>query len=255
MEEIVYLSIRFGCTAYLLYKVWKQKERIGKICDLLYTPRNRPQAEKDNGEPGNAQDVMGATRFVYLDENAGKTVAPYMSQQLETGSDFIGADKDIPEDEVECKLPLEEMRMLKEEQEELDSRSPETEAIAPMVTPADLLNVGDVLLNLNGAGSDENKSYRAAMTLHSIRETDMFELFSSQVENKKLIEELMGKYVDKATGFISYKSKNGKDLKALELPGLWNGAMSDWNTVFVEVPLTTFNPVKTVNDLLREQHQ
>ena len=63
------------------------------------------------------------------------------------------------------------------------------------------------------------------------------------------------KYVDKATGFISYKSKNGKELKALELPGLWNGAMSDWNTVFVEVPLSTFNPVKTVNDLLREQHQ
>ena len=63
------------------------------------------------------------------------------------------------------------------------------------------------------------------------------------------------KYVDKATGFISYKSKGGKDLKALELPGLWNGAMSDWNTVFVEVPLSTFNPVKTVNDLLREQHQ
>ena len=62
-------------------------------------------------------------------------------------------------------------------------------------------------------------------------------------------------HVDKATGFISYKSKGGKELKALELPGLWNGAMSDWNTVFVEVPLTTFNPVKTVNDLLREQHQ
>lgn len=63
------------------------------------------------------------------------------------------------------------------------------------------------------------------------------------------------KYVDPATGFISSKSKSGRNLKALELPGLWNGAMSDWNTVFVEVPLTTFNPVKTVNDLLREQHQ
>lgn len=62
-------------------------------------------------------------------------------------------------------------------------------------------------------------------------------------------------FVDKATGFISYKSKSGKALKALELPGLWNGAMSDWNTVFVEVPLSTFNPVKTVNDLLRDQHQ
>ncbi len=63
------------------------------------------------------------------------------------------------------------------------------------------------------------------------------------------------KYVDPSTGFISQKSKNGKELQALELPGLWNGAMSDWNTIFVEVPLSTFNPVKTVNDLLREQHQ
>ena len=62
-------------------------------------------------------------------------------------------------------------------------------------------------------------------------------------------------FVDHTTGFISSKSKNGKELKALELHGLWNGAMSDWNTVFVEVPLSTFNPVKTVNDLLREQHQ
>ena len=62
-------------------------------------------------------------------------------------------------------------------------------------------------------------------------------------------------YVDPQTGFISSKSKDGKELKALELPGLWNGAMSDWNTIFVEVSLGTFNPVKTVNDLLREQHQ
>lgn len=63
------------------------------------------------------------------------------------------------------------------------------------------------------------------------------------------------KYTDPQTGFISSKSKGGRELKALELPGLWNGAMSDWNTVFVEVPIETFNPVKTVNDLLRPQHQ
>ena len=63
------------------------------------------------------------------------------------------------------------------------------------------------------------------------------------------------KYVDPQTGFISNKSKDGKELLALELPGLWNGAMSRWNTIFVEVPVSTFNPVKTVNDLLREQHQ
>lgn len=62
-------------------------------------------------------------------------------------------------------------------------------------------------------------------------------------------------FVDESTGFLSSKSKNGRELRALELPGLWNGAMSDWNTIFVEVPLATFNPVKTVNDLLRETHQ
>lgn len=63
------------------------------------------------------------------------------------------------------------------------------------------------------------------------------------------------RFVDPETGFISIKSKDGKDLKALEHPGLWNGAMADWTTVFVEVPLATFSPVKTLNDLLRKEHQ
>ncbi len=62
-------------------------------------------------------------------------------------------------------------------------------------------------------------------------------------------------YIDPQTGFISLKSQNGKDVKAQELPGLWNGAMSDWITVFVETPLITFNPVKAINDLLRKEHQ
>ncbi len=62
-------------------------------------------------------------------------------------------------------------------------------------------------------------------------------------------------YVDENTGFISIKSIAGEDVKALELPGLWNGAMSKWNTFFVEVPMITFNPVKTVNDLLRQEHR
>jgi hypothetical protein len=62
-------------------------------------------------------------------------------------------------------------------------------------------------------------------------------------------------YRDMNTGFITEKSKSGKVLKALELPGLWNGAMADWNTLFVEVPILTFNPVKTSNDLLRPEHQ
>ncbi len=63
------------------------------------------------------------------------------------------------------------------------------------------------------------------------------------------------KFSDPDTGFISEKSYHGKPIKALELPGLWNGAMANWNTIFVEVPLITFNPVKTVNDLLNKAHQ
>lgn len=62
-------------------------------------------------------------------------------------------------------------------------------------------------------------------------------------------------YVDEKAAFITMKTKVGKDLKALELPGLWNGTMAFWNTVFVEVPIITFNPVKTVNDLLKPPHQ
>lgn len=62
-------------------------------------------------------------------------------------------------------------------------------------------------------------------------------------------------FVDPATAFISEKSVEGTEIKALELPGLWNGAMSDWNTILLEVPAATFNPVKTVNDLLRPAHR
>jgi hypothetical protein len=64
----------------------------------------------------------------------------------------------------------------------------------------------------------------------------------------------LSRFVNEEAGFISSKSYEGRKLKALELPGLWNGAMSNWNTTFVEVPLITFNPVKTVADLLRKEH-
>ena len=63
------------------------------------------------------------------------------------------------------------------------------------------------------------------------------------------------KYTDPKTGFISSKSAGGRELRAQELPGLWNGAMANWNTVFVEVPISTFSPVKVVQDLLRPEHQ
>jgi hypothetical protein len=75
------------------------------------------------------------------------------------------------------------------------------------------------------------------------------------VKNYKGEKYDLSKFIDHKAAFISSKTKSGKNLKALELPGLWNGSMANWNTIFVEVPLITFNPVKTVNDLLKAPHQ
>ena len=86
--------------------------------------------------------------------------------------------------------------MLKEEQEELDAISPETDVVSQAVTPDDLDNAGDVLFKLNDADKDEEKSLRAAITLYTIRNTDLYDVFSSQMENKEVIEKLFGKYLD-----------------------------------------------------------
>ena len=180
MGTIVYLSIRLACACYILYKVCGQKKKIREICDLLYAklpPVKQKEPENVLSEPGGESGVMGSTRFVYLDEDAGKSVAPYMSQPLETAADFIGEEEDVAEEEVECKLPA-------------------VDAVSRAVTPDDLDNAGNVLFKLNDADKDEGKSLRAALTLHTIRETDLFEIFSSQVENKNVIDSLMGKYLD-----------------------------------------------------------
>ena len=75
------------------------------------------------------------------------------------------------------------------------------------------------------------------------------------LKNHKGIPFNLKEYIDYEQVFISSKSLGEAQIKALELPGLWNGSMAGWNTVFVEVPILTFNPVKTVNDLLKSTHQ
>lgn len=195
MEEIIYLSVRLACATYILYKVWGQKTKVCEICDLLYTPIKKEKAEVALPKPVDDMDVMGKTRFVYLDENAGDTVAPYMCQPLE--SDYIGEDRDVKDEEVECKLSLEEMKILKEEQEGLDEMSPEVDAISQTaVTPSDLSNAGDVLMKLNDADKDEEKVLRAARTLFAIRNTCLFDIFTSQVENTDTVNRLLDENLD-----------------------------------------------------------
>ncbi|MFZ4412809.1 MAG: DUF4301 family protein, partial [Bacteroidales bacterium] len=101
-------------------------------------------------------------------------------------------------------------------------------------------------INLNN--SDQNAIFKAATHFNPV------DLVCGVRDYKGEVFDLKD-FIDHTTGFISTKSKDGKALKALELPGLWNGAMAEWISVFVEVPIITFNPVKTINDLLRVEHQ
>lgn len=196
MAGMIYLSVRLICIAYLLYKVWQQKGRICKLCDLLYTPVKREEPEIVSPTLADEAEVMGKTRFVYLDENAGITIAPYMCQPLEKGKDYIGEEEEIPSEEVDCTLSPDEMAALREAQEEMDESQPETDAVSQAVTLDALSLAGDVLMGLNGADKDEGKKSSAARTLFVIRNTDLFDVFVSQVGNEETVSKLLDEYLD-----------------------------------------------------------
>jgi len=113
---------------------------------------------------------------------------------------------------------------------------------------------GEVSLQIVESSQIDMKNPQQKEILHKSTHFNPVDLVCGVRDYKGKVFDLR-KFVDPATGFISTKSKDGKALKAQELPGLWNGAMANWITVFVEVPISTFNPVKTVNDLLRKEHQ
>lgn len=220
MEEVIYLSVRLACAAYILYKVWGQRKRVREICGLLYTPGKKEKAEVVLPEVVDYVDVMGKTCYVYLDENAGKTVAPYMSQPLEMNTDYIGEEEEIPEEEVECNLSLEEMKLLKEEQEQLDEMCPEVDAVTQVMTLDDLSLAGDVLMKVNGADKDGEKVCHAARTLFAIRNTCLFDIFTSQVGNVDAINRLLEENLDENGDPLPVKKEKKKhqpdfDWKAL----------------------------------------
>lgn len=216
MAGMIYLSVRLFCIAYLLYKIWQQKGRIRKLCDLLYTPVKREEPEIVSPTLADEAEVMGKTRFVYLDENAGKTIAPYMCQPLEKSKDYIGEEEEIPSEEVDCTLSPGEMVALREAQEEMDESQPETNAVSQAVTLDDLSLAGDVLMGLNGADKDEGKKSSAARTLFAIRNTDLFDVFVSQVGNEESVSKLLDEYLDEEGRPLSPKrERKGIDWREL----------------------------------------
>lgn len=210
MEELIYLCVRIACIGYLLFRVYGWKKRIGAICTLLYA---RPCVKKERKETGGTEsaapdaEVMGNTRYVYLDENAGKTAAPFMSQPLERN--FIGEEEDVQQEDVECNLQLEKMKLLQEVQEDLDAESPEVESVSPVLSSRDMEVLGEYLAHQKDA--DEEKAVQAARVLFSIRQTSLIDVFLSNMENSAIVEELIEKYLDEDGNSKPLKVKDGNE--------------------------------------------
>ena len=113
---------------------------------------------------------------------------------------------------------------------------------------------GTITLQIVESSQIDLKNKMQANILKSATHFNPVDLVCS-IKNYKGEKFNLMQFVDVNTGFIVTKNRNGKEVKSYELPGLWNGAMAKWITIFVEVPLITFNPVKTVNDLLKPAHQ
>ena len=193
----LYLAVKIACCTYIIYKVWGWKKKIRRICGLLLIPRTTSEAEKDatvTNVP--VPDVMGGTRYVYLDKDAGQTVAPVLSEPMETvpAGEAETDDSLLPE-EVEHELPMETLKIIGEEQKALDALPRDAEAVTTEpVSLNDLILAGDVLMGIDG--QDTEKQLRAARTLHRIQGTDLYDILVSQVENAETVSALIDRYLD-----------------------------------------------------------
>ena len=191
-EHWLYLAVRIGCCTYIIYKVWGWKKKIRKICGLSGTEGNATVTDVP------VPDVMGGTRYVYLDKDAGQTVAPVLSEPMETASaEEAETEDDLLPEEVEHDLPMEVLGIIREEQKALDALPHDAEAVTPEpVSINDLALAGDVLMGIGKDGHDAAKQLRAAQTLYRIQGTDLYDILASQVENAETVSNLIDQYLD-----------------------------------------------------------
>lgn len=195
----LYLAVKIACCTYIIYKVWGWKKKIVRICGLLLIPRTTSEAEKDAAVTNiPVPDVMGGTRHVYLDKDAGQTVAPVLSEPMETvPAGEAETDDGLPPEEVEHDLPMETLKIIGEEQKALDALPRDAEAVtAGPVSIDDLILAGDVLMGIDKGGQDTGKQLHAARTLYRIQGTDLYDIFVSQVENAETVSALIDRYLD-----------------------------------------------------------
>lgn len=216
LEYGFYMAIKVTCYTYIIYKVWKWKKKVREICKLLYTPKVKPRQESDTALKHIPKvDILGNTYFIYLDENAGQSVAPVLSEPLCTSQEDIPEeDRPVSPDEVEYSLSMDKLKLLGEEQASLDALPRSAEAFTGAVSIHDLNLVGDVLMGVDGSDRDDRKGLRAAKTLHTIRGTDLYDIFVSQVENTEAINELIDRYLDENGNPHRQNSRRKTELSA-----------------------------------------
>lgn len=198
-EYWLYLAVRIACCIYIIYKVWGWEKKIREICGLLFIPQAASGAEGNTAvTDAPVPDVIGSTRYVYLDKDAGRTVAPVLSEPMETvPAEEAETDGELLPEEVEYDLPMETLKIIGEEQKALDALPREAEAVTTEpVSLNDLILAGDVLMGIDKDGQDTEKQLRAARTLYRIQGTDLYDILVSQVENAETVSALIDQYLD-----------------------------------------------------------
>ena len=194
---------------FAVQRVWLEKAYRNCLYPALWETLREEEKKEAAGTESAVSDaeVMGSTRYVYLDENAGKTAAPFMSQPLERN--FIGEEEDVQQEDVECNLQLEKMKLLQEVQEDLDAESPEVESVSPVLSSRDMEVLGEYLTHQDEA--DHEKAMQAARVLFSIRQTSLIDVFLSNMENSAIVEELIDRYLDEDGNPRPLKVKDGNE--------------------------------------------
>lgn len=198
-EYWLYLAVKVACCTYIIYKVWGWKKKIREICGLLFVPRTAAGTEDNTAITDvPVPDVMGSTRYVYLDKDAGQTVAPVLSEPMETvPAGEAETDEGLLPEEVEHDLPMETLKIIGEEQKALDALPRDAESVTTEpVSLNDLILAGDVLMGIDKDGQDKAKQLRAAQTLYRIQGTDLYDILVSQVENAETVSALIDQYLD-----------------------------------------------------------
>ena len=217
LKYVFYMSVKVICCAYIIYKVWKWKKKVREICGLLFVPQAASGAE-DNATVTDVPvlDIMGSTRYVYLDKDAGQTVAPVLSEPMETApAEEAETDGDLLPEEVEYDLSMDTLKIIGEEQKALDALPRDAEAVTTEpVSLNDLILAGDVLMGIDKDGLDTEKQLRAARTLHRIQGTDLYDILVSQVENAETVSSLIDKYLD-GNGESSVKLQSLRKLESI----------------------------------------